>query len=156
MARRGGRPLLIVDVAIPRDVEPAVATLEGMTVLDLDDLRAFAQAGLDERRREVARVHCIIDEEVAEYLGEANAREVAPTVAALHALAEEVRAGELERFRGRLDGLDPRQRETIEALTRGIVGKLLHGPTVALKGSAASPRGERLADALRTLFDLDK
>ena len=65
MARRTGSPLLIVDVAIPRDVEPAVAGVEGITVLDLDDLRAFAQAGLDERRREVARVRCIIDDEVA-------------------------------------------------------------------------------------------
>jgi glutamyl-tRNA reductase len=156
LALRPERPLLIVDVAIPRDVEPAVAGLEGVTVLDLDDLRAFAQAGLNDRRREVARVRCIIDDEVAEYVGEANAREVAPTVAALHALGEDVRSGELARFRGKLDGLDARQREAVEALTRGIVGKLLHGPTVELKGAAASPRGERLAEALRALFDLDR
>ena len=155
LAARQGRPLLIVDVAIPRDVEPVVAELDGVTVLDLDDLRAFAQAGLDVRRREVAHVRCIIDDEVAEYLNEANAREVAPTVAALHALADEVRTGELERFRSRLIGLDDRQREAVEALTRGIIGKLLHGPTVQLKEAASSQRGERLAEALRALFDLD-
>ena len=148
-------PLLVVDVAIPRDLDPSVAALPGVTVLDLDDLRAFAQAGLDVRRREVARVRCIIDDEVAEYLNDANAREVAPTVAALHALADEVRAGEMERFRSRLGGLDDRQRTAVEALTRGIVAKLLHGPTVQLKEAASSPRGERLAEALRTLFDLD-
>jgi glutamyl-tRNA reductase len=156
VAARRDRPLLIVDIAIPRDVEPEVANLDGVTVLDLDDLRAFAQVGLDERRREVARVRCIIDDEVADYLNEANAREVAPTVAALHTLAEEVRARELERFRAKLDGLDDRQRDAVEALTRGIVGKLLHNPTVQLKDAAASPRGERLAEALRTLFDLDR
>jgi glutamyl-tRNA reductase len=147
--------LLIVDVAIPRDVEPVVAELDGVTVLDLDDLRAFAQAGLEVRRREVAHVRCIIDDEVAEYLNEANAREVAPTVAALHALADEVRTGELERFRARLGGLDDRQRDAVEALTSGIIGKLLHGPTVHLKEAASSQRGERLAEALRALFDLD-
>jgi glutamyl-tRNA reductase len=153
---RASGPLLIVDVAIPRDVEPAVAALDGVTVLDLDDLRAFAQAGLDERRREVAKVRCIIDDEVAEYLNEATAREVAPIIASLHALAEQVRAGELERFRSRLEGLAPRQREAVEAVTRGIVAKLLHEPTVQLKGAASTPRGERLAEALRSLFDLDR
>jgi glutamyl-tRNA reductase len=156
LAARAGHPLLIVDVAIPRDVEPAVAGLDGVTVLDLDDLRTFAQAGLDERRREVAKVRCIIDDEVADYLSDATAREVAPIITSLHARAEDVRAGELERFRSRLDGLDPRQREAVEAVTRGIVAKLLHEPTVQLKGAASTPRGERLAEALRSLFDLDR
>jgi glutamyl-tRNA reductase len=155
LAGRRHRPLLIVDVAIPRDVERPVAALDGVTVLDLDDLRAFAQAGLDVRRREVARVRSIIDDEVAEYLNDASAREVAPTVAALHSLAEDVRLQELDRFRRKLGSLDQSQRDAVEALTRGIVAKLLHGPTVQLKGAASSPRGERLADALRTLFDLD-
>lgn len=156
VAARGGRPLLIVDVAIPRDVDPCVASLDGVTVLDLDDLRSFAQEGLEERRREIAKVRCIIDEEVAEYLNDATAREAAPLIAALHARAEQVRLGELERFRARLDRLDQRQREAVEALTRGIIGKLLHEPTVQLKDTAATPRGERLAEALRALFDLDR
>jgi len=151
---RAGRPLLIVDVAVPRDVDPGVRGLDGVTVLDIDDLRAFARAGLEDRRREVARVHGIIDEEVAEYLGDVLARQAAPTVAALHAKAEEIRSGELERFRARLDGLDPRQREAVEAVTRGVVAKLLHEPSVRLKGVAGTPRGERLAEALRSLFDL--
>ena len=155
LAERAGRPLLIVDVAIPRDVEPAVRQLAGVTVLDLDDLRAFARAGLEDRRREVARVQCIIDEEVSAYLTDTIARQAAPVVAALHSRAEDVRAAELARFRARLDGLDERQRETVEALTRGIVAKLLHEPTVRLKDAAGTPRGERLADTLRSLFDLE-
>jgi glutamyl-tRNA reductase len=151
---RAGRPLLIVDVAVPRDVEPAVRRLDGVTVLDLDDLRAFARTGLEERRREVSRVEAIIDEEVADYLGDAVARQVAPTVASLRARAEEIRQVELDRFRARLDALDPREREAVEGLTRGIVAKLLHEPTVRLKDAAGTPRGDRLADSLRALFDL--
>jgi glutamyl-tRNA reductase len=155
LEQRAGRPLLIVDVAIPRDVEPAVRRLDGVTVLDLDDLRAFARAGLEERRREVARVQSIIDEEVSAYASDALAREAAPLVAALHARGEDVRTGELDRFRARIDGLDERQREAVEALSRGIVAKLLHEPTVRLKDAAGSPRGERLAETLRSLFDLE-
>jgi glutamyl-tRNA reductase len=151
---RGGRPLLIVDIAVPRDVEPGVRALEGVTVLDLDDLRAFTRTGLEERRREVSRVQAIIDEEVADYLGEAVARQAAPTVAALRERGEAVRSAELARFAARLSALEPREREAVEALTRGIVAKLLHEPTVRLKDAAGTPRGDRLADSLRALFDL--
>lgn len=152
---RTGRQLLIVDVAVPRDVEPSVRHLDGVTVLDLDDLRAFARAGLEDRRREVTRVHGIIDEEVQDYLRDVLARQAAPTVASLRARAEEIRAAELDRLRARLVGLDDRQREAVEAVTRGVVAKLLHEPTVRLKDAAGTPRGERLAEALRALFDLD-
>jgi glutamyl-tRNA reductase len=155
LSLRGGRPLLVVDVAVPRDVEPAARALDGVVILDLDDLRAFARSGLEDRRREVARVHGIIDEEVASYLSDAVARQAAPTISALRTRAEDIRSAELDRFRARLEGLDPRQREAVEALTRGIVAKLLHEPTVRLKDAAGTPRGERLGDSIRSLFDLE-
>jgi glutamyl-tRNA reductase len=155
LQRRGGRPLLVVDVAVPRDVEPAARALDGVVILDLDDLRAFARSGLEDRRREVARVHGIIDEEVASYLSDAVARQAAPTISALRSRAEAIRTAEVDRFRGRLEGLDERQREAVEALTRGIVAKLLHEPTVRLKDAAGTPRGERLGDSIRSLFDLE-
>ncbi|HEX2039892.1 MAG TPA: glutamyl-tRNA reductase [Acidimicrobiales bacterium] len=151
---RAGRPLLIVDVAVPRDVDPAVRGMPGVTLLDMDDLRAFAAAGLAGRRREVARVQAIIAEEVERHAATSTAREVAPLIVALRARGEEVRTAELERFRTRLEGLDPQGREAVEALTKGIVAKLLHDPTVRLKDAAGSPRGDRLAEALRALFDL--
>ena len=154
MAARRGRPLLVVDVAVPRDVDPAVGALDGVTLLDMDDLRAFAEEGVSGRRREMARVQDIVDEEVNRYTAVVTAREAAPLVAALRLQAEEVRTAELERFRARLDQLDDRQREAVEAVTRGILAKLLHGPTVRLKEAAGSPRGDRLAEALRALFDL--
>jgi glutamyl-tRNA reductase len=151
---RRGRPLLIVDVAMPRDIDPSVADLPGVELLDLDDVRAFVEAGLEERRREVHRVRTIVDEELERYLASATAREVAPTIAALRERVEALRVSELERQRGRLEGLDPKQREAVEAVTRGVMAKLLHDPTVRLKDAAGTVRGERLSDALRDLFGI--
>jgi glutamyl-tRNA reductase len=151
---RGGRPLLIVDVAMPRDIDPAVAELPGVELLDLDDVRAFVEAGLAERRREVSKVRAIIDEERERFIDSTTAREVAPTIGALRARVESLRVSELERQRGRLAGLDPKQREAVEAVTRSVLAKLLHDPTVRLKDAAGTPKGERLSDALRDLFDL--
>lgn len=154
MRRRDGRPLLIVDVAVPRNVEGAVGQLEGVTLLDMDDLVSFTEAAMAGRRREVAKVMRIVSEEVERYTAEAAAREAAPLVTALRTRAEEFRRAELERYRSRLEALEPREREAVEALTSAILGKLLHEPTVRLKEAAGSPRGERLGEALRSLFDL--
>jgi glutamyl-tRNA reductase len=154
MAARPDRPLLVVDVAVPRDVDAAVGRLPGVTLLDMDDLKAFAAAGVAARRKEIARVEAILAEETERYAASTSAREVAPVVAALRERADELRLGEIERLRSRLASLEPKEREAVEALTRGLVNKLLHEPTVRLKQEAGTPRGERLAEALRTLFDL--
>ena len=154
MAQRGGIPLLVVDIAVPRDVDPAAGDLDGVTLLDMDDLRAFAEAGVAERQREVAAVRTILDEELDRYVAVSSAREVAPLVAAIHDRAEGVRQGELERFRARLEALDPTDREAVEAVTRRIVAKLLHEPTVRLKDAAGTARGERLAETLRELYGI--
>jgi len=121
----------------------------------MTDLRGFAQAGLDRRSGEVAAVTAIVTDEVERYTTATSARSAAPLVAALHRSAESMRQRELERFRGRLDGLDERQREAVEALTRGILAKVLHEPTVRLKDLAGTPKGERLAEAMRQLYDFD-
>ncbi len=154
MDARGGRPLVIVDVALPRDVDPSTRFIEGVELLDMDDLRAFAEAGLEERRRELDSAGLVVSEELDRYLAVAQAREVAPLIAALRGAAEDVRRTELDRFSGRFVGLDEDQRQSVEALTKAIVAKLLHAPTVGVKDAAGSSKGERLADALRTLFDL--
>lgn len=154
VSKRAGRPLLVVDVAVPRNVDRAVADLDGVTLLDMDDLRAFAESGMEGRRREVEKVRSIVSEEVDRYLAMAAAREAAPLVSALRQRAEEIREGEIERFRTRLEEMTPRQREAVEVLTRGMLAKLMHEPTVRLKEAAGTPRGERLGEALRTLFDL--
>jgi glutamyl-tRNA reductase len=154
MQNRNGRDILVVDVAVPRDVDPAAGQIPGVTILDMDDLRAFADAGMAERKREVELVESMCAEEVNRYLSVRSAREVAPLVARLHDEAEEIRLAEIDRLRARLGDLDERQLEALDALTKGIVAKLLHQPTVRLKDAAGTPRGERLAEALRDLFEL--
>ncbi|HEX2023388.1 MAG TPA: glutamyl-tRNA reductase [Acidimicrobiales bacterium] len=149
---RPDRPLLVIDLGMPRNVAPGVGDLPSVTLLDLGDLRAFVDSGLDERRKEVARVRTVLADELSRYTADAAAREVAPTVTALRQHAEALRAGELERHRTRLSGLDEREQEAVDALTKAIVAKLLHEPTVRLKDAAASPRGERLSTAIRDLF----
>lgn len=155
MAEREGAELLIVDIAVPRDVDPTVADLDGVTLLNIDDLRRFAQIGIERRSHELAAVEAIIDDELARFRSAASARSAAPVVASLRGWADDVRVAEIARFEAKLDGLDDRQREAVEALTKGLVAKLLHQPTVTLKDTAGSATGERLADATRQLFDLD-
>lgn len=154
--RRAGRPLLVVDVAVPRDVDPSVGELPGVTLLDIDDLRTFARSGVDARQREVAAVEVIVSDELDRYRSATSARAAAPIVAALHARAEVVRQAELARYAGRLGDLDDRQRAAVEGLTRAMLAKVLHEPSVKLKATAGTPTGERLAEAVRHLYELDE
>lgn len=147
-------PLLAVDIAVPRDVDHAVGDLDGVELLDMEAVAAFTDAGLTERRREIAAVRRIVEDEIDRFSSVANAREVAPVVTALRDRAESLRLGELDRFGARLGALSPEQRDAVESLTRGIVAKLLHDPTVRLKDAAGSSRGDRLVESLRDLFDL--
>jgi glutamyl-tRNA reductase len=153
-AERDGRPLLVVDIAVPRSVERTVAAVPGVTVLDLDDLRDWADRGLALRAAEADRVRAIVAEEVDQFAVEVTARQAAPLVAQLHEHAEDVRTGELARFAGRLAELDDAERDAVEALTRAIVAKLLHTPSVRLRHGAGTPQGERNAAAVSDLFDL--
>jgi glutamyl-tRNA reductase len=154
-ARQGvDTPMLVVDIAVPRNVDPAVAELPGVTLLDLDDLRDWAARGLEARRHEAEHVRTIVRDEVERFAVESMARQAAPLVASLHERAEQIREAELERFAGKLQGLGPAERAAVEALTKGIVAKLLHHPSVRLKDDAGTPQGERNAAAVRDLFDL--
>ncbi len=156
MARRGDRALLVVDVAVPRDVDPGVGQVFGVTLLDIEALRALGEQSLQARRAEIGKVQVIITDELDRFRVERSAREVAPLVATLRARAETVRAGELERRAGRLAALGPETEELVEQVTRAVVNKLLHEPTVRVKDAAGSAQGELLADALADLFGLDE
>ncbi len=154
LAGRSHRPLLVVDTAVPRDIDPAVGDLDDVQLFDLDDLRAFAETEMASRRAEVERVKEIIVEELRRYRADTLGRSVAPVVAALRARAEEIRGVELAKHARLLASLDDEQRQAVEALTRGMVNKLVHEPTVQVKHAAGSAEGERLAEALRALFGL--
>lgn len=154
-ARAGAkRPLHIIDIAVPRDVEPDVAELDGVSVLDLDDLRDWADRGRAKRAKEADLVRRIVVEEVENFSIEQTSRQAAPLIASMHQAAEAVRSGEIERFSNRLAGLSEDNADVVEALTKAIVSKLLHEPSVRLKTDAGTPQGDRNAAAVRDLFDL--
>ncbi len=154
MACRDGKPLLVVDVALPRDVDPGVGDIPDVTLLDLDDLKEYAQRSAERRRGEIGKVREILAAEIERYRAERAAREVGPLVASLRESAESIRLGEMERFRSKLAKLDPDARDLVDAITQGIVNKLMHEPTVRVKDAAGTPRGDYYADALASLFDL--
>lgn len=151
---RQGRPLLVVDIAVPRDVDAGVGQLDGVTLLNMDDLKAFVDAAMAERRKELPAVNRIVAEEIARFSELTAEREMAPLVATLRDRVDALRAGELERYRGRLGGLTDSQRSEVEALTRSLLAKVLHEPTIQLKDAAGTVQGEQLAEAVRVLFNL--
>ncbi len=153
-AERPTKPLFIVDISVPRDVDASVGEIPSIELRNLDDLRDWVRTGVEQRAGEADKVAAIVAEEVDRYAFDSTARQAAPLIAAMHAAADQLRASELERHARRLAELSPEQREAVEALARGLVAKLLHEPSVRLKESAGTPQGERLADAVRDLFDL--
>lgn len=154
-AREGvSSPLLVVDIAVPRDVASDVHGLPGVTVLNLDHLRDWAARGVSARQGEAEHVRRIVGDEVERFTVDVTARQAAPLVAQLHEKAEHVRQAEVERFHARLAALEPAERDAVEALTKGIVAKLLHQASLRLKDDAGTPQFERNAAAIRELFDL--
>ncbi len=148
-----GRPFVVLDLALPRDVDPAAHDLDGVTVVDLETLSAAL--GTSEHAADVEATRSIVADEVAAFLGWQRAVSVAPTVVALRAMADAVVRAELVRLAGRLPHLDPRSRAEFEQTVSRVVDKLLHAPTVRVKQLAEEPGGQAYADALGRLFDLD-
>lgn len=151
---RHGRPLLLVDLAVPRDVDPALAAYDGCFVYDIDDLEAVVELALDGRRVEAARAERIVAAEAERFREWQVSLAVVPAIASLRARAEEIRVGELAR--ARLERLSESERTLVEAITAQIVNKLLHLPTVRLKEAAAAADGVIYADVVRHLFGLDE
>jgi glutamyl-tRNA reductase len=152
MAGRPDRPLVLLDLAVPRDIDPACADIPGVTVLDIDTIRALTDTG--RTGEEVAKARAVVEAEAEAFAAWTRTVRVEPTISALRDRAEQVRSAELERLAGRLGDLDERQRDAVEALTRGIVNTLLHEPSIRLKQIADQRGAEQQAAALRELFDL--
>jgi len=148
-------PILVVDIALPRDVAASVAELPGVTLRDLDNLSDWAQRGIDKRSSEVGQVRQIIGEEVQRFLLDQTQRQAAPLVAQLREVVESIRTAEMERFDSALAEMTPEQRELVESISHGIINKMLHAPSVRLREAAGTPQGERLSAAVRDLFSLD-
>jgi glutamyl-tRNA reductase len=148
---RKGRPLLFVDLAVPRDLDPAINELEGCFLYDVDDLRAVVEETLSGRRGEAAGAERVVAEEAERFRDWHAALDVVPTIASLRALAEEIRDSELARAGGRLS---ERERRNVESVTSQILAKLLHLPTIRMKEAAAAADGVVYADVVRHLFGL--
>jgi glutamyl-tRNA reductase len=142
------RPLFVIDIAVPRDVDPAVRALPGVFLYDVDDLQAVARANLAERMRHAEGAESVVEQELEAFLAWARAREAVPAVVALRERGEAVRRAELQKARGRLAALTSDQTAAVEAVTRAIVNKVLHAPTVGLKDLA---RGGDAGDVARAL-----
>lgn len=148
------RPLVIVDLAVPADVDRAVGEIAGVRLFDVDDLRAGLDETMTSRLAEVPKVEAIVEEEVETFARRFRELEIEPLVVALRRQAEEIRVRELARALGDLDDLDPASVERIEHLTRVLVKRLMHEPTVRLRERAGSGEADEIAKAARELYGL--
>jgi glutamyl-tRNA reductase len=156
LKRRSGRPLFLIDIAVPRDIDPAANDLRNVFLYDIDDLSGVVESNLEERMREARRAETIIDEEIHSFAVWLDSMEVVPTIAAIRAHAETIRSAELEKALRRLGGLSEKEIRTVEALTGAIVNKMLHGPTTQLKQDATRKDGYVYVEAVRHLYGLDE
>ena len=153
---RRHRPLFIIDIAVPRDVDPRVGNMDNVFVYDVDDLQQVAEENLSVRAREAARAEQIVEEEVESFLSWRRSLELAPTIVALRKRFGQIAAEELERALPRLDSASSSDRAVLEAMGRSLVNKLLHQPMTQLKAGAGEPDGALLIDAVRRLFALSE
>lgn len=156
IGRRAARPLCILDLAVPRDVEPAVTRLANVFLYDVDDLQTAAAQAVARRRAEIPRAERIVEEELRAFWTWHDQRAVVPVVTEFRERLDGVRAAELEKVLSRLPDLTAEERERIEHFSRALLNKFLHEPTRAVKEEAAAGRGAPLVSALRRLFGLDR
>ncbi len=154
LSRRHYRPLFLIDIAVPRDVDAVVGTLDGVYLYNVDDLEELASRNREERSEEVVSARNLVAEEVAAFGRWLAVSTVAPTVAALKQRLMELRGDELERSRRLLEELQPEQREGVERMLQSLISKVLHGPATALKASAESGSAEYLVKSIREAFGL--
>jgi glutamyl-tRNA reductase len=148
-------PLLIIDIALPRDVEPAVGELNNVFLYDIDDLKQIVEDNLERRQGEVAAADRILTLAVEDYWSWLSSLEVVPVIRALRGHVEALRQAEVERMLRKLPQLGPEEREAVELLTRQLLNKVLHQPTVRLREAAAGEHGVAVLEAARYLFDLE-
>jgi glutamyl-tRNA reductase len=154
LSARRNRPIFFVDIAVPRDVDPAVNELDNVYIYDIDDLGHVVEANKKQREREAVWAEEIIQMEVQKTLKRLASRDVVPTIVALEDRLNRIRATEMERYQGRLGSLTPEQRQAVDALTRGIMNKILHGPITELKSGAGEPENVALVRLIHKIFGL--
>lgn len=152
LAARKNRPMFFVDISVPRNIDPSVNELDNAFVYDIDDLGQVVEANKKQRDREAVWAEEIIRQEVQKAMRRLASREIVPTIVALEQRLESIRENELDRYRGRLSELTPQQREAVDALTHGILNKILHGPITELKSGVGRPEQSSLVSMVRKMF----
>jgi glutamyl-tRNA reductase len=154
LARRKNRPMFFIDIAVPRDVAPEMGKLDGIFAYDIDDLQQAVSSHVADRRKEAERAEAIITREVDNFEARLHSRDVVPTIVSLQDHLETIRQAEIDRVRGRLGPLSPEQEMAVEALTRGIISKVMHTPITTLKTAAREAEATTVIDVVRRLFNL--
>jgi glutamyl-tRNA reductase len=156
LARRRNRPMFFIDIAVPRDVDPEVNKLDGIFVYDIDDLQQVVAGNVADRHREARRAEDIVDVEVERFLSRMQTLDVVPTIVSLQEHLETIRQAEIDRVRGRLGELSPDQELAVDALSRGIINKIMHTPITTLKSAAREQEATTVIDLVRRIFNLQQ
>ena len=156
LSRRKNRPMFFIDIAVPRDVSPEMAKLDGIFTYDIDDLQQAVTSHVADRRKEAELAEAIISSEVERFEAKLQTLDVVPTIVSLQDHLETIRQAEIDRVRGRLGPLTPEQEIAVEALTRGIINKVMHTPITTLKTAAKESEATTIVDVVRRLFNLEK
>lgn len=146
--------MFLIDIAVPRNIDPAVNKLDNVFLYDIDDLQRVVASNVTARKHEAEQAEEIVAEEVQRTLSSLRLREVGPTIAGLQEHLEQIRAAEMERMRGKFGTLTPQQEEALEALTKGIMNKVAHAHIVELRKDAEHPGGGHVLNAIRRVFRL--
>src|SRR5580692_10081554 len=154
MALRKNKPMFFIDIAVPRDVDPEMNKVDGLFVYDIDDLQQAVTSHVADRKKEAEKAEAIVTGEVAKFHARLQTLEVAPTIVSLQEHLETIRQAEIDRVRGRLGPMTAEQEMAVDALTRGIVNKIMHTPISTLKTAARDPESTTVIDLVRRLFNL--
>jgi glutamyl-tRNA reductase len=154
IAARRNKPMFLIDIAVPRNIEPAVNDLDNVFLYDIDDLQEVVNSNLRERAKEADHAEKMVAEEVERMMARLKVAEVTPTIVGLQEQLEQIRLGELEKVKRRMGPLTPQQEEALEALTRAIINKVAHGPISELRSQAGKPDGVHVIAAIRKAFHL--
>jgi glutamyl-tRNA reductase len=156
LSRRKNRPMFFIDIAVPRDVDAEMNKLDGIFVYDIDDLQQAVASHVADRKKEAERAEAIVAGEVERFQARIQTLDVVPTIVSLQDHLETIRQAEIDRVRGRLGSMTPEQEMAVEALSRGIINKIMHTPISTLKTAARDPESTTVIDLVRRLFNLQE
>jgi glutamyl-tRNA reductase len=154
IAQRKNRPMFLIDIAVPRNIDPAVNEIEGVFLYDVDDLESVVNENLKERGKQAEQAEAIVVHEVEQMMVRLRVEEVTPTIISLQEQLEEIRAAEVARTLRRMPDLTPEQQRQLDAMTRSIINKIAHGPISELRRNAGQPEGNQAIELIRKVFHL--